>query len=285
MYEKNFARGGACTKWVTKCTPADAVRPSVCLDGKLVPGAYFAAVEWIAADMATEGLICHESDALHMFVGGNPKDHENLNAQIDFQIENDHLVFSETSFVFVPKGCAYNIVSAKDVKKPLLHYVVLISDSEYQAKQAEAKAPQGTYANYRVTKYERPDGITPEAPEGFLTFLLWIDNAKLAGAPYTECVWFHTVNPTGPAEHIHDDMEVIAFIGSDPEHPEELNGDVSFYMGGETIHTKKSTLVFVPGKVSHSPILVHELEKDILHFSGENTGDYVRDSNGVISHG
>ena len=83
MYEKNFARDGACNKWVTKCSPADAVRPSICLDGDLVPGAYFAAVEWIAADMATEGLICHESDALHMFVGGNPKDHENLNAEIE----------------------------------------------------------------------------------------------------------------------------------------------------------------------------------------------------------
>ena len=75
----------------------------------MVEGSIFGCVEWIVSDLSTEGLVKHDSDELHMFVGGDPAHYEDLNGSVDFQLENDHLVFSETSFVFVPKGCAHNI--------------------------------------------------------------------------------------------------------------------------------------------------------------------------------
>ena len=221
MYESYFARGGSCPKPLFPCTPQEALRPAVCLDGSVVPGSIFGCVEWIAADLATEGLVKHDSDELHMFVGGDPAHYEDLFATVDFQIENDHLVFSETSFVFVPKGCAHNIRAVTGLKRPMLHYIMHVNASFYRSEKAEAAAPAGKYAGYRVTKYAPVDGRIPDAPEGFLTFLLWIDSKKLPGAPYTESVWFHTTNDTGPEEHTHDDLdEFIAFIGSDPDHPE-----------------------------------------------------------------
>lgn len=277
-YEKYFARGGSCPKTVFTCHPQDALRPAVCLDGSIVPGSIFGCVEWIVGDLTTDGLIAHESDELHMFIGGNPGDHENLNARIDFRLENDHLVFSETSFVYVPAGCAHNIVSVKGLTRPILHYVMHVNAGFYRSSPAEATAPEGKYINHRVVRYERADGILPPAPEGFLTRLLWIDGRKVEGAPYTESVWFHTTNDTGPKSHVHDNLdEFVAFIGSDPEHPEELNGDISLMIGGEQIHTDKSTLVYVPRHILHAPLLVHRLDRDILHFSGGNSGDYNRD--------
>ena len=283
MYERYFARGGSCPRPLFPCTPQDALRPAVCIDGKLVEGSFFGCVEWIVSDLRTEGLVAHDTDELHMFVGGDPARHEALNAVVDFQIENDHLVFSETSFVYVPKGCAHNLSAVRELEKPLLHYVMHVSAPEYAARPALAAAPAGKYADHRVTKYAPVDGRIPDAPPGFLTFLLWIDGQKLPGAPYTEAVWFHTTNDTGPEEHVHEDLdEFIAFVGSDPEHPEELNGDVSFLIGGEQIHTRKSTLVFVPRKIKHSPLLVHELRRDILHFSGGNNGAYNKDVNSTF---
>lgn len=283
MYESYFARGGSCPTPVFECTPRSALRPAVTMDGSVVAGSIFGCVEWIVSDLTTEGLIAHDSDELHMFVGGNPREQEALNAELDFQIENDHLRFSETSFVFVPKGCAHNLKSVKGLTKPILHYVMHINTGFYRAAPAEAAAPAGTYANHRVVKYAPVDGRIPDAPEGFLSFLLWIDGQKLPGAPYTESVWFHTTNDTGPENHTHEDLdEFIAFIGSDPDRPEELNGDISFLIGGETIHTTKSTLVFVPRHISHSPLLVHELKKDILHFSGGNSGNYNKDVNSTF---
>jgi len=280
MYEQYFARGGSCPRPQFPCTPQSALRSAVCIDGDLVPGSFFGCVEWIVSDLSTEGLIRHDSDELHMFVGGDPKDPESLGATLDFRIENDRLVFSETSFVFVPAGCAHNLVSVRDLKKPLLHYVMHVNAARYRAEPAEATAPAGKYDRNRVVKYAPVDGRLPEAPEGFLTLLLWIDGKKLPGAPYTEAVWFHKTNDTGPENHIHDSLdEFVAFVGGDPEHPEELNGDISFLIGEETIHTTRSTLVFVPRGISHSPLLVHALERDILHFSGGNSGDYNKDVN------
>ena len=207
MYERYFARGGSCPRPLFPCTPQDALRPAVCIDGKLVEGSFFGCVEWIVSDLRTEGLVAHDTDELHMFVGGDPARHEALNAVVDFQIENDHLVFSETSFVYVPKGCAHNLSAVRELEKPLLHYVMHVSAPEYAARPALAAAPAGEYANYRVTKYAPVDGRIPDAPPGFLTFLLWIDGQKLPGAPYTEAVWFHTTNDTGPEEHVHEDLD------------------------------------------------------------------------------
>ncbi len=278
-YESYFAKGGSCPKPSFPCTPADAIRPATCLDGSVVPGSFFGCVHWIVKDLTTDGLISHAGDELHMFIGGNPKDHENLNATVDFQIENDHLVFSDTCFVFVPAGCAHNIVSVKDVKKPFMHYIMHVDDEFYKYVPAEATQPEGKYAGNRVVKYAPVSGFIPDAPKGFLTFLLWIDNVKLPGAPYTEAVWFHTTNDTGPENHMHDNLdEFVAFIGSDPENPEELSADVSFLIGDEQIHTDKSTLVYVPRRIPHSPILVHALDRDIIHFSGGNGGDYSKDA-------
>jgi len=282
QYERYFVRAGACPVMRFDTVPADAVRPVVCIDESVIPGSFFGCVQWLMKDFTTEGLVAHGTDELHMFIGGDPKDHENLNCEIDFQIENDHIVFSETAFVFVPKGCAHNIVSVKGLTKPVMHYIMQVDSSVYRAEPAEAAdpavKPAGTYDRNIVFKYAPVSGEIPPAPEGFLTFLLWIDNVKLPGAPYTEAVWFHTTNDTGPENHMHDNLdEFVAFIGGDPEHPEELNGDVSFLIGDEQIHTTKSTLVYVPRRVPHSPLLVHALERDIIHFSGGNGGDYSKD--------
>ena len=278
IYEKYFVRGGACPQMHFPCIPSDAVKTSVCIDKSVVPEGIFGCVEWIVKDFVTEGLVAHNTGELHMFVGGDPKDYENLNAEIDFQLENDHFVFSENSFIFVPEGCAHNIVSVKGLKKPMLHYIMQIDASEYKAIPAAATAEPGKYADHRVIKYERTDGqeSTPPPP-GFLTFLLWIDGRKVPNAPYTESVWFHTSNDTGPENHIHANMdEFVAFIGSDPEHPEELNGDISMTLGDAVVHTTKSTIVFIPRNVSHCPLLVHRVDRDILHFSGGNGGSYIR---------
>ena len=278
-YEKYFARGGICPRWQFPFIPEDAVRPSVCIDESIVPDGIFGSVEWLVKDFTCDKLISNPSDELHMFVGGDPMHHEELNCEVNFQIENDQLVFSETSFVFVPKGCAHNIVSVKGLKKPMLHYVMQVDSAAFRAVPAVPSQPAGQYLANQVSGYHRTDGKMPTPPPGFLTFLLWIDGIRVPGAPYTESVWFHTTNDTGPVNHTHDDMdEFIAFIGSDPDHPEELNGDISFDIGGEVIHTTKSTIVYVPRKIPHSPLLVHALEKDILHFSGGNGGKYRKDS-------
>ncbi len=281
-YIKYFALGGASPKEThgIDLVPPDAEIPAVFMDGDAVEGGIYGSARWLVKEFRTEGLVRHDSDELHIFIGGDPGDPENLNATVEFQIENDRLVFDETSFVFVPAGAAHAVSSVGNLARPVFHHVIHVNAGYYRAEPAEATRPAGAFAGNRVVRYEPPDGRIPEAPEGFLTFLLWIDDAKLKGAPYTEAVWFHTTNDTGPENHKHEDLdEFIAFIGGDPERPEELNGEISFFIGDEQIFVTKSCLIFIPRGLPHSPLLVHRLERPVIHFSGGNGGNYNKDVN------
>ena len=256
--------------------PESAIANSVWMDESVVPGCMFNQASWLKADCTRPGRIKQDTDVLMMFIGSNPDDKENLNATVEIWLENDKLTLTHTCFVFVPAGVAYGDVKVTGLTAPVFFYSIHMNSSEYKETPAQATEPAGKYANHFVEKYAPVDGRIPEAPPGFVDFLLWIDGKKLAGAPYMEAVWFKTDNDTGPAGHVHDFDEVIGFIGSDAEHPEDLGATVQIVLNDRIIEVNKSALFYVPRGICHSPIIVPELKRPIYHFSGGNGGDYVR---------
>jgi len=260
--------------------PREAHVPSVTMDGEFYKGCIFGSAGWLVKPLKRDGYIKHRSDELIMFIGNDPDDPENLNAEIELWIENDKLVLTQTSIVFVPAGVAHGQLKVRNLKKPVFYYICHTNTDTYEAIPAEATAAEGTYAGNWVDKYAPVDGKLPPAPEGFLTLLLWIDGKRLKGAPYLESVWFRTDNDTGPETHRHDFDEFIGFFGTDMQHPEDLGGEVQFSIGGEMVTTTKSCLIYIPRGLEHCPLLVPKLHRPIIHFSGGNGGDYVRkDSN------
>lgn len=256
--------------------PNEAHVQVVRMDSDLIKGCIFGNASWFVKPLKWDGFFKHNSDKLLMFIGGDHTDPENLNAEIELWIENDKLVLTQTSMVFVPAGVAHGRLKIRNLKKPVFHYACHTNTDKYEAFPAEATAPKGTYANHWVEKYAPVDGRLPPAPPGFLTRLLWIDDKKLSGSPYLEAVWFHTTNDTGPESHTHDFDEIIGFFGDDAEHPEELNAEISFLLGGETVSFTKSCLLYIPRGVSHSPLLVPKMDRSVIHFSGGNGGDYIK---------
>lgn len=256
--------------------PDDAHVQVVRMDNDYFNGCIFQYASWFVKPFEWNGLIKHRSDKLIMLIGSDHNDPENLNAEIELWIENDKLVLTQTSIVFIPAGVAYGRLKIRNLTKPVFHYTCHTNTDRYEEIRAVATAPRGTYAGSWVEKYAPVDGFLPPAPEGFLTRLLWIDDKKLNGAPYLESVWFHTVNDTGPETHTHDFDEIIGFFGGDAEHPEELNAELSFQIGNETATFTKSCLLYIPRGIPHSPILVPKLERSIIHFSGGNGGDYIK---------
>jgi hypothetical protein len=149
--------------------PKDAVRPIVRLDGGAVDTAMFYQASWLLKPFEQQGMYAHDSDKLMIFIGSDPHDHENLNAELELWIENDRLTLTETCAVFVPKGAAHGRMTARNVTKPVIHYSCLMNSGYYADKPAEATAPAGTYSGNMVVKYAPIDGFLPPAPEGFLT--------------------------------------------------------------------------------------------------------------------
>lgn len=272
-----FALAGQGNPVQAPVEPKNARVNAVWMDGTMIEGCMFNEASWYLTSCREEGLVKHNSDKVIFFIGGNPDNPGSLNGTVDLWIENDKLSLTNTCAVFVPEGAAHGNLEVTNLHIPFFYYTCHLNKDKYETYSAEATAAPGAYANNYVERYERPDGTVPEAPGGFIKFLVYLDGTRLKGAPYAEAVWFCQTNDTGPAPHMHEDFdEFIGFIGSDPEHPEELNGEINFYIEDEKISVTKSCLVYIPRGVKHSPIFVPKLERPLLHFSGGNGGDYAR---------
>ena len=121
---------------------------------------------------------------------------------------------------------------------------------------------------------------TPEAIEGYNTFgrrQLWLDGNSIPGAfqmntslwckPNAEAIRSNPESQVGKP-HSHPYAEILGFVGTDPEAPLELGGEVEFWIDGECHRLTKSTMVFIPPNLPHCPLMtVSQGDKPILHFS------------------
>ncbi len=69
-------------------------------------------------------------------------------------------------------------------------------------------------------------------------------------------------------------------IGSDPENPRDLGGEVEFWLEDEKYMLTKSCLIFVPKGLRHCPLRVVKADRPILFLAFSVTGKYVKE--GVV---
>ena len=130
------------------------------------------------------------------------------------------------------------------------------------------------YGKHIVTQ-PKP-GRTSEHPPGVRTEVAYLDNKVVPGALYTETFWYHKPTSISPAPHTHDFDEVVAFFGSDPENPQDLYGEVEFWLDDEPHLLTKSSLLFIPKGMKHCPYNIRRVDRPIFHFSTGNSTNYVR---------
>lgn len=81
------------------------------------------------------------------------------------------------------------------------------------------------------------------------TRVLWLDEDVVEGAFQVNCSWYRKPSGTEVAQaHTHDSDEVIAFFGSDPNKPNDLFGEVEFWLEDEKYILTKSFLSSPPGE-------------------------------------
>ena len=69
--------------------------------------------------------------------------------------------------------------------------------------------------------------------------------------------WIYGIPDPNPAvpEHIHDVEEIILYFGGDPWNPEELGGEIEFFIGGQSLRFSKSAALFIPRGLKHGPVI------------------------------
>ena len=164
---KYFALAGQGKPVQPTVEPKDARVNAVWMDGSVVENCMFNEASWYLKSCKEEGLIKHNSDKVIFILGGDPDKPDSLNATVDLWIENDKLTLTNTCAVFVPEGAAHGNLEVKNLETPFFYYTCHLNTDKFETFPAEATAAPGTYSNYYVERYERPDGTIPEAPEGF----------------------------------------------------------------------------------------------------------------------
>jgi hypothetical protein len=115
--------------------------------------------------------------------------------------------------------------------------------------------------------------------------MLSLDDTVLKGSFYTEAVW---IWPGGdgvypetaePNSHAHDYDETVAFFGTDFTNPNDLCGEIEYWIGDEKFLLTKSCLIFLPQGTFHCPLVIRRVDRPIFHFAagpGSAYAQYLR---------
>jgi hypothetical protein len=79
---------------------------------------------------------------------------------------------------------------------------------------------------------------------------------------YIELGWIYDIPSPNPHihEHVHDYDEIIIHWGGNPEIPQVLGGEITFYIGGQPITFNTTTGIFIPKGVPHGPLIWNKFD-------------------------
>ncbi len=141
------------------------------------------------------------------------------------------------------------------------------------------------YEKYILDRIITPPGTAQKDKEhGYAkraTRVLWLEDEiiKDASSVIISWYWKATENEGSPS-HLHNFEEIVGFIGNDPQHPDDLGGEVEFWLEDEKYLLTKSCLIYVPAGLRHCPLRVTRVERPFLFLAFSLTPKYTKD--GVI---
>ena len=87
--------------------------------------------------------------------------------------------------------------------------------------------------------------------------MTYMSNSLVPGSnTYVEVSWIYDVPTPNPYvfEHAHNYNEIVMHIGSDPENPEALGGEMTIEVEGQPLTFDRTTALFLPKGTRHGPL-------------------------------
>ncbi len=104
--------------------------------------------------------------------------------------------------------------------------------------------------------------------------LLCLDSEVRKDAFYMELAWFwpgnwtETKSEEGTVKaHSHEFDEAIAFVGTNPDNPYDLGGEVELWVNNEQNILDRSFVAFIPAGTVHCPLRIRKVIRPIFHFT------------------
>lgn len=158
---------------------------------------------------------------------------------------------------------------------------------------------QGQYSKYVIQGPWRPSGVRQDSLLGHVSFPpLIMENKRIFPEAMHHVEIFQVYGP-GPGlgcgfemeggfsgeeikdtPQMHPDgTETVIFIGTDPERPEDLGGEVELWLGlgkeAEKFVFSRPTTVVIPPGLFHTPIYFKKVWRPFLHIVIVDGGDWL----------
>lgn len=94
-----------------------------------------------------------------------------------------------------------------------------------------------------------------------------LDDKVIKGCNFYFVHWImRSTDSGGHGPHIHKDAELLMHIGTNPDDPSDLGGEIELYMGREMEKhvITKTTVVYIPPNFIHCPWIVKRVDRPFL---------------------
>jgi len=266
------------------------------VDDSIIKDFFYVDCVWLwggSSERLSEEYHVHEFDEVIGFIGTNHEDPYDLGGKITIWLDGKPEEITKTSLIFVPAGTKHCPIVFNKIDKPVFFMTISpekkytrqnLGNENISAKPAEETGKPKYTIISELTKKDfsvaASDGKNspppPPNPNMKSKRILHLEGDVVNGAFYLDFVWLYEGSGQAPApEHSHDWEELIAMVGSDPEHPHDLGGTMSIALDGETHIISKSSLVCIPKGLKHCPWKFLDIKKPTLVFTAGPSGMYT----------
>jgi hypothetical protein len=86
---------------------------------------------------------------------------------------------------------------------------------------------------------------------------------------YIETGWVLAMPDPNPhiGEHTHEYDEIILHLGTDPNNPEDLGGEIEIGVDGEPVTISSTSAIYVPKGVKHGPLVWKKFDRPHLELT------------------
>ncbi len=225
----------------------------------------------------------HAFDEVMAFVGSNRDDPHDLGGEINIWLNNEKKSLTRSCLIFLPAGTVHGPLQFKRIDRPVFSGTIALTGKYSRMTEDQASIPQSPYAIITETKARftvaASGGNTPPPPPPNPKLkssrILHLEDDMAKGSFYVDFVWIYEGDGGAPApEHNHERVELIAMVGSDPQHPHDLGGAMSIVLGDEDHVLTKSNFVCIPKGLKHCPWKFIGIKKPTLVFTAGPSGMY-----------
>ncbi|MBN2241793.1 MAG: hypothetical protein JW793_03815 [Acidobacteria bacterium] len=97
--------------------------------------------------------------------------------------------------------------------------------------------------------------------------VIYMDDRVVPGSFYVEAVWVKGSVPKVHPVHRHDHDEILGFVGSDMENPDDLGAEIDIVIDGKKTTITKTCFIHVPAGVEHGGLCFRKIDRPVFQIA------------------